>query len=93
MATQREILRSAYRAACHPFTFPGGYPLVLVMHDGEICCTQCAAKEFRQIADATLNRDDSGWRVAGVEVYWEGPAVACCSCGGMIESAYGESEE
>lgn len=93
MATQREILRDVYRAARHPFAFPGGYPLVLVMYDGEMCCTQCAAKEFRQIADATLNRDRSGWRVAGVEVYWEGPAVACCNCDGMIESAYGESEE
>lgn len=37
----------------HPFAFPGGYPKVLIMQDGETLCATCAKAEYRQISNAT----------------------------------------
>lgn len=91
-ATQRAILRDVYRAAQSGYAWPGGYPLLVIMVDGEVCCAACAKAEFRQIADATLNRDSSGWQAAGVDAFYEGGTLECCNCGAPIESAYGDPE-
>jgi hypothetical protein len=71
----------------------GGYPKVLVMSDGECMCAECAKDNYRLISEATRTFGDwSGWAAAGVEIYWEGPALNCANCSKDIESAYGDPE-
>ena len=60
------------------------------MSDGATLCLDCAKKEFRQIVEATKAGDNSGWRVAGIDVFWEGPPGFCCHCNKVMESEYGD---
>jgi hypothetical protein len=71
------------------FAWPGGYPIVAFMEDGEIMCPECCAKNRDAILEA--ERRDS-WRIAGADIFWEGPPVNCCNCNREIESAYGDPE-
>lgn len=73
-----------------PYAWPGGYPKVLIMHDGATLCAACAKTEYRQISNETRHALPGGWRAAGVDVHWEGEAVECDHCGAKTESAYGE---
>lgn len=88
----REILASVRDFIRQPFAFPGGYPKVLVMHDGETLCPQCAKAEYRQISNATRHALRWGWAAAGVDLHMEGSAAICAHCGDSIESAYGDPE-
>jgi hypothetical protein len=82
------IIRDIKLAARNRYAWPGGYPLILVMTDGACLCTTCARTEFKLIARATRDNDDSGWGCAGVEIYWEGPDMTCAHCNALIPSAY-----
>lgn len=73
-----------------PFVWPGGYPLLAIMEDGENLCIPCLHREFRSIVRATLRGYWREWVLAGVDVYWEGPPVQCAHCGTTVESAYGD---
>src|SRR4051812_21168140 len=77
----------------HPFTSVGGYPVYCVMNDGGRLCRECARKEYRELSCNTRqgNDGDSGWVVAGVEVFWEG-TDECCNCNAPMQSAYGPVE-
>lgn len=86
MAQVREFIRQ-------PFAWPGGYPKILVMADGETVCPACARGEYRQISNATRHGLRDGWQAAAVSIHWEGEAVQCAHCGAQTESAYGEAEE
>ncbi len=77
----------------HPYVWPGGYPLILVMNDGECLCVDCARSSFRAIVDSTKHGTRDGWAAAGVQVYWEGPVIYCANCNASIESAYGDPQE
>jgi hypothetical protein len=87
MAAVRDYIRQ-------PYTWPGGYPKVLIMADGEPMCSQCARRDYKLISHATrhgLTQDQ--WTAIGVDIYWEGPPLQCCNwgdCQNVIESAYGE---
>lgn len=76
-----------------PYAWPGGYPLILVMNDGECLCADCARSSFRAIVNSTKHRVRDGWDAAGVEVFWEGPVMYCAHCNASIESAYGDPQE
>ena len=72
-------------------TWPGFYPLFLIMADGEAMSFESARKEFRQIADAIRSNDTrSGWRVTGCEINYEDSELLCCHSGERIPSAYGD---
>lgn len=92
-----ELLRQVRDYIRAPYAFPGGYPKILVMKDGDVVCAKCAGIEYRQISEATRDaiRDqgfNDGWAAAGVDLHLEGPPVYCCHCSAEIESAYGEPE-
>lgn len=73
----------------HPSVFPGGYPKILVMADGETLCPACARAEYRQISNETRHNLQGGWKAGGVDIHYEGEPVICAHCGKETESAYG----
>ena len=86
------ILAQVKRAIREPYAWPGGYPLYVVMRDGEPLSVEAARSNWRSIVRATLagRRDD--WKAAGVEINWEDPNLYCAHTGARIESAYAEDE-
>ena len=86
--TERSIeLRQAIRAK---YAWPGGYPLFVVMSDGEVLCIDCAKKEYKKIAYANRHNLRDCWKAEGTDVNWEDTSLYCCHCNNLIESAYGE---
>lgn len=90
--TPAQLLAQAKSVAREPYAWPGGYPRILVMHDGEALCPKCCRAEFRQIAYSTIRGITDGWTPAGADIHWEGMPLVCAHCGGEIESAYGCAE-
>ena len=79
-----------------PYAWPGGYPKILIMADGEAMCAECARKNYRLISLATRGHYHDSWAAAGVDIYWEGEPLQCSNwgdCEKVIESAYGEVED
>lgn len=74
-----------------PYAWPGGYPRYFVMSDGEALSFKDAKENARQIMEAIRDRDNSGWRVVGVDVNWEDPELYSAHSGERIESAYSEN--
>lgn len=75
-----------------PYAWPGGYPKILILHDGATICAKCAKGEYRQISNETRHCLSGGWRAAAVGVHWEGAPVICEHCSAETESAYGDPE-
>lgn len=92
MNRSAETMRNVREFIRQPFAWPGGYPKILVMADGETICRDCARQEYRQLSNSTRDHLRDGWQVAGVSIYWEGAPVTCAHCGKETESAYGEAE-
>lgn len=81
---------------CHPmagarivrtqrYTWPGCYPLALVLDDGCWLCPDCVQDNFAQISWAHRNRQDNGWRPEGYAVIEEANLSTYCShCGEWI---------
>lgn len=80
-------LRKAIRAK---HAWPGGYPMFLVMSDGECLCMECARKEYKQIAYSNRHNLRDGWRSEAADINWEDTEMYCAHCNTKIESAYGE---
>jgi hypothetical protein len=91
MPTPLHRLHAAKDAIREPFCFPGGYSKVVYLTEGPICIT-CAHETWCDLVRSTLFHDD-GWSVAGVGVYWEGPAAHCVSCSREMPSEYGNPDE
>jgi hypothetical protein len=82
------------RAIREEFAWPGGYPLYLVLGDGEPLCVECGRAEFELLARAHVTKDrSSGWYPIGPDINWEDPSLYCAHCNKRIESAYAEPEE
>jgi len=81
-------LRNAIRTK---YAWPGGYPMALMMLDGECICMDCAKKEYRQIARENRVKQwpDKQWTPVDVFINWEDTDLVCAHCNGAIESAYG----
>ena len=73
------------------YAWPGGYPIVYIMEDGETLCPACANGESGSEAHESAP-PLSGWRIVGADVHWEGEPETCAHCGARIESAYGVPE-
>ena len=63
------------------FAWPGGYPIVYYLGDGDAICSKC------------VNDYHSYKQVKYGDVYWEGPPEECAECGAEIESAYGDPND
>ena len=76
-----------------PVAWPGGYPKVAIMADGECLCATCAKANYKQVSRDTRARGrHDGWAVEGVQIHWEGEPLECAHCQTQIESAYGVPE-
>ena len=76
------------------WAWPGGYPLVLVMSDGDVIDAQAARENYRLIREAMKTCDKrSGWLPDGLMIHWEGPPLYCAHSGREIPSAYGDPSE
>lgn len=80
---QLDTLREIKRAIRSGFAFPGCYRLIVAL-ESEIFCTECARKNFRELAESV--RDD---RSVSVGIHWEGEPLHCDECSVAIESEYG----
>ncbi len=78
------ILRQVKQAARHAFAWPGGYPLAVILEDGEAICPKCARAEYRQIAWSTIVGDHGGWAALGAQICEGEQHEACCHCGTTI---------
>lgn len=89
-------LHAVKAAIRQPYVWPGGYPLYVVMADGESLSIAAAKSHWRAICRACIfksanYRDD--WEVHGVETNWEDGALYCADTNERIESAYAEPEQ
>lgn len=96
MKRTNNMLDQARHAARNKYAWPGGYPLALLMADGECICPDCAKREWKQVARATKAKlsdwPDKQWRVEDVFINWEDDDLYCAHCNEKIESAYGTGE-
>ena len=60
MSKASKILAKVKQAIRSPYAWPGGYPLYVVLADGEALSVESAEKNWRLICHATINneRDD-----------------------------------
>jgi hypothetical protein len=91
MKQSTNTLQSVRAFARQPYAFPGGYPIILIMVDGETICAKCARDNYRLISDATRNNSRDGWQAAGTDIHWEGEPLNCANCNATTESAYGDA--
>lgn len=75
----------------YSFTSFGCYPLVYLVADGGALCPACANGDHGSEASESADTDDQ-WKLIGVDVHWEGPAIDCEHCNAEIESAYGDPD-
>jgi len=79
----REFARSNGHA------WPGGYPMALLMADGECLCAACVRANFRRIRECMRANDQgSDWSPVDVFIHWEGEPLSCANCYKDIPSAY-----
>ena len=84
-------VKQALRAG--PYAWPGGYPLYFIAADGAPLSFGAVRERFREVcADMLGTSRLSQWRLIGLEVNWEDPALVCEHTGARIESAYAEDE-
>ena len=84
------IEKNIKQAIREKFAWPGGYPLYIILSDGEALCTTCARQEYRRLVQSTKDQDYIGWRPIAADINWEDEALFCCHCDKLIESAYTE---
>lgn len=88
------VLRDVRSFIREPYAWPGGYPKILLLRDGELLCAKCAGKNYRLIAEAARHPGSNAcWEPVGLDLFMEGPSANCSNCGDEIESAYGDPEE
>lgn len=91
MIETKQELAEVFRRGC--YAWPGGYPVSLLMSDGDTLCWACFKDEYGAIAEALADDDiHSGWKPSSADINWEDPALYCAHCGDRIESAYAEDE-
>lgn len=79
-------MQSVKEAIRKPYSWPGGYPLSIIMDDGCAICPECAKKEFRQVAHDTVKGwKRTGWNATAVDVLWEGGSY-CDNCNANLDA-------
>lgn len=90
MKTTKYKIGQVKNAIRNPYVWPGGYPVHIVMSDGETLCSDCAKSNFRLIIQATKDDLHEPWQAEGADVNWEDENAYCCHCNKKLESAYGD---
>lgn len=86
---RNEIVQKVKEYIRNPVAWPGGYPVVLYMADGECLCSKCAKENYRLISQSTRDNARDGWQAYAVDLHMEGEPLVCAHCSTEIESAYG----
>lgn len=69
----------------------GGYPVVLITNEGDVCKPSSLAKDKSALYGELWNfRSNNRNRIIACDVFYEGSPVECFVSGEMIESAYGD---
>lgn len=93
MLTTRENWQHIKQALRDTYAWPGGYPLYIVMNDGEAMSIEAARKNYKNLCRAYVTKDNrSGWYAFAPDINWEDTELYCCDSGKRIESAYGDDE-
>ncbi len=74
------------------YAWPGGYPMALLMLDGEPIDAAAARENYRLIRRNMQQSTARDWTPAAVFIHWEGEPLTCAHSGRAIPSAYGEVE-
>lgn len=90
MSTQT-VIQKVKQAIRQPLTFPGLYPLSIILSDGHPLCPDCAKGNFRQVARDTFNHSGD-WNAVAVDIMWEG-GNECCHCGKCLDAYPADAEE
>lgn len=85
---------AARYVARHPYAWPGGYDLVLIMTDGGVLCADCVRANYRQILESVRDYSNvnygDGWTPAGYMLADDpGAELICDHCSKTIS---GEDE-
>lgn len=88
-----ERLAGIKRALRDKHAWPGGYPIFLVMRDGEAMSIDAARENWREICSAHFGDPNSTWLVEAPQINWEDGELFCAHSGARIESAYAEPED
>ena len=76
---------------CNGWAWPGGYPMALMMLDGECIDAKAARQNYKQIRRNMTDCTSRDWTPAAVFINWEDEDLFCAASGRQIQSAYGES--
>lgn len=83
----------AYAFRQGPYVWPGGYPMFLLLADGECLCWKCYRAEYSLVAGEIGDCHNTGWKPYGIDINWEDPDLCCAHCNDKIESAYGDGDD
>ena len=71
------------------YAWPGGYPLYIVMADGEALSIDAARENYKLICAAYIRGDKhNSWLAEGANINYEDENLHCAHTGEKIESAY-----
>ena len=79
------IMRDVKDAIRQPFAWPGGYPKTAITDDGGLLCATCMKSNYPSIAHDTVKGWNTGWRVAAVDIIWEG-GNHCDHCNECVDA-------
>ena len=72
------------------WAWPGGYPMALLMGDGEVIDAKAAREHYRLIREAMKDEAiTADWYPLNAFIHWEGEPLICAHSGREIPSAYG----
>lgn len=83
----------AYAFRQGPYAWPGGYPMMLVMADGECLCWKCYRSEYSLIASEVIDDRNDSWQPYGVDINWQDSDLYCAHCNNKIECAYENDDD
>ena len=88
MTAQGELIKGVKQVARDHWAWPGGYPLMTIMQDGECLCAACTQDHLSLIVSAIVQKHDPQWEAIGMDVNWEDEHILCAHCNEPIACAY-----
>lgn len=82
------LVQSVKRFVKEKYAWPGGYPMFMIMSDGDVLCHTCTKKNLKQILTSTREKARDGWKAGGVDINYEDKDLYCANCDEQIEVAY-----
>jgi hypothetical protein len=91
--TTRKQWQRIKQAVRDKYAWPGGYPLYIVMQDGDALSIDAAKANWKLLCRAYVSGDTwDGWYAHDADINYEDPQLYCCDTNKRIESAYAEDD-